>query len=217
MNSQEPLTKHSGTESLTLWQQIVEDWVAHGKDWTRPGFRAVAVHRFGVWRMKIQPKLLRAPFSVFYRMLFHKVRNTYGIELPYTVKLGRRVIIEHQSAIVIHGDSEIGDDCILRQGVTLGNRYLDRPFDAPKLGIGVNVGAGAKIFGDVKVGDGSNIGANAVVLKDVPVGATVVGIPAKVVAKSAERAALDKEIATWMHPVSLNELALHSNGDSKVD
>jgi serine O-acetyltransferase len=165
---------------LTLWQQLQEDWLAHGKDWTKPGFRAVAVHRFGVWRMGIQLKLLRAPLSILYTMLYRKVRNTYGIELPYTVKLGRRVIIEHQSAIVVHGYCEIGDDSILRQGVTLGNRYLDQPFDAPKLGNQVNVGAGAKIFGAVTIGDRANIGANAVVLQDVPADATAVGIPAKI-------------------------------------
>ncbi len=177
------------TPALGLWQQIKEDWIAHGRDWTRPGFRAVAVHRFGVWRMKIKPLLLRAPFSILYRALFRKVRNTYGIELPYTVQLGRRVIIEHQSAIVIHGDCVIGDDCIIRQGVTMGNRYLDRPFDAPKLGKRVNVGAGAKIFGNVTIGDGANIGANAVVLCDVPAGATAVGIPAKIISpKSGENA-----------------------------
>ncbi len=170
--------------ALSLWQQIKEDWIAHGKDWTKPGFRAVAVLRFGVWRMKIQSKLLRAPFSIFYRMLYRKVRNTYGIELPYTVQLGRRVIIEHQGAIVIHGDCAIGDDSIIRQGVTLGNRYLDRPFDAPKLGKCVNVGAGAKIFGNVTIGHGANIGANAVVLCDVPAGATAVGIPAKIINSS---------------------------------
>ncbi|NEQ20086.1 MAG: serine acetyltransferase [Microcoleus sp. SIO2G3] len=169
------------TPALGLWQQIKEDWIAHGRDWTRPGFRAVAIQRFGVWRMKVEPKILRAPFSILYRALFRKVRNTYGIELPYTVQLGRRVIIEHQSCIVIHGDSVIGDDSIIRQGVTLGNRYLDRPFDAPKLGARVNVGAGAKIFGNVTIGDDANIGANAVVLCDVPAGATAVGLPAKII------------------------------------
>lgn len=169
------------TPTLGLWQQIKEDWIAHGRDWTRPGFRAVAVQRFGVWRMKIEPKILRAPFSILYRALFRKIRNTYGIELPYTVQLGRRVIFEHQSGIVIHGDCSIGDDSIIRQGVTLGNRYLDRPFDAPKLGARVNVGAGAKIFGNVTIGDGANIGANAVVLCDVPAGATAVGLPAKII------------------------------------
>ena len=87
------------TPELGLWQQIKEDWNAHGRDWTKPGFRAVAVQRFGVWRMQVEPKLLRAPLSILYRSLYRKVRNTYGIDVPYTVKLGRRVVIEHQSAI----------------------------------------------------------------------------------------------------------------------
>jgi serine O-acetyltransferase len=167
--------------ALSLWQQIEEDWIAHGRDWTKPGFRAVAVHRFGVWRMKVEPKLLRAPLSILYRMLFRKIRNGYGIELPYSVELGRRVIVEHQGAIVIHGNCSIGDDSIIRQGVTLGNRYLERPFDAPRLGKGVNVGAGAKIFGHVTIGDRANIGANAVVLSDVPADTTAVGIPARII------------------------------------
>jgi serine acetyltransferase len=168
------------TKRVSLWEQWCSDWRAHGCDWTKPGFRAVAVHRFGAWRMTLQPKLLRAPFSILYRMLYRHVRNVYGIDLPYSVKLGQRVIIEHSSGIIIHGETEIGDDCILRQGVTLGNRYMDKPFDAPRLGKRVNVGAGAKILGAVQIGDDVQIGANAVVLCDVPGGATAVGIPARV-------------------------------------
>jgi serine O-acetyltransferase len=79
---------------------------------------------------------------------------------------------------VIHGNSEIGDDSILRQGCTLGNKSLDRPHDAPKLGKRVNVGAGAKILGAITVGDDAVIGANSVVLKDVPAGMIAVGLPA---------------------------------------
>jgi len=172
------------TPALGLWQQIQEDWIAHGRDWTKPGFRAVAVQRFGVWRMKVEPKLLRAPLSILYRSLYRKIRNTYGIDLPYSVKLGRRVVIEHQSAIIIHGNCTIGDDCIIRQGVTLGNRYLDKPLESPQLGDRVNVGAGAKILGKVNLGDNVNIGANAVVLSDVPAGKTAVGIPAKILAST---------------------------------
>lgn len=168
-------------ESIGFLEQLKEDWITHEKDWTKPGFRAVAVQRFGVWRMRIEPKILRAPFSILYRMLFRKIRNTYGIELPYSVKLGRRVIIEHQSCIVIHGNAVIGDDCIIRQGVTIGNRYLDRPLEAPKLGKKVNIGAGAKLFGNITVGNNVNIGANAVVLQDIPDGKTAVGIPAKII------------------------------------
>ncbi|MCY7392160.1 MAG: serine acetyltransferase [Leptolyngbyaceae cyanobacterium CAN_BIN12] len=165
---------------LSLWQQIKEDWVAHGCDWTKPGFRAVAVLRFGVWRMTISFKLLRFPFNILHTACYRRVRNNYGIDLPYTVQLGRRVVIEHQGAIVIHGYCTIGDDSIIRQGVTLGNRYLDRPLEAPKLGCRVNVGAGAKILGNVNIGDDANVGANAVVLSDIPAGKTAIGIPAKI-------------------------------------
>jgi len=118
---------------------------------------------------------------MIYRAMFRRCRNVYGIELPFSVALGRRVIIEHQGAIVIHGNCQIGDDCIIRQGVTLGNKSLDRPMDAPVLGRRVNVGAGAKILGAVTIGDDAVIGANAVVLCDVPAAATAVGIPARVI------------------------------------
>jgi serine O-acetyltransferase len=165
---------------LSLVSQIREDWIAHGRDWTKPGFRAVAIHRFGVWRMGITSRWLRMPFSLLYTMLFRRIRNHYGIELPYTVKLGRRVVVEHQGNIVVHGNCQIGDDSIIRQGTTLGIRYMDRLADAPKLGKRVNVGAGAKLFGAIVIGDDTNIGANAVVLCDVPDGMTAVGIPAKV-------------------------------------
>ncbi len=165
--------------SPAIWHLWREDLAAHRGDWTLPGFRAIAVCRFGQWRMRLRSRLLRAPLSVVYRWLFRRCRNRYGIELPYSVRLGRRVVIEHQGAIVIHGSCVIGDDCILRQGVTLGNRHLDRPLEAPILGQRVNVGAGAKILGLVRIGDDAVIGANAVVLDDVPPGTTVVGVPAR--------------------------------------
>lgn len=163
----------------SLWQLWREDLRAHRGDWTLPGFRAVAVCRFGQWRMGIRFKPLRAPFSVVYRWMYRRCRNVYGIELPYTVQLGRRVVIEHQGTIVIHGNAVIGDDCVLRQGVTLGNRYLERPFEAPTLGQRVNLGAGAKLLGNITIGDDAVIGANSVVLEDVAAGTTVVGIPAR--------------------------------------
>ncbi|PAX60283.1 serine O-acetyltransferase [Brunnivagina elsteri] len=193
-NSNDTNNTHETGIGLSFWQQIKEDWIAHGCDWTKPGFRAIAVYRFGVWRIQVEPKLVRAPLSILYRMLYRKVRNSYGIELPYTVKLGRRVVIEHQGAIVIHGYSTIGDECIIRQGVTLGNRYLEKPLAAPRLGKRVNIGAGAKVFGDVNIGDNANIGANAVVLLDVPPGATAVGVPAKIIDKKEEFRSQNSEV-----------------------
>ena len=164
---------------MSLLNQLREDWECHGKQWFKPGFQAVACARFGQWRMGIQPKLLRIPFSIIYRMWFLRCRNVYGIELPYSVKLGKRVVIEHQGNIVIHGNVEIGDGCIIRQGCTLGNKSLDKPFDSPKLGSNVNVGAGAKLLGAVVIGDNAQIGANSVVVKDVESNTTVAGIPAR--------------------------------------
>ena len=157
---------------------VREDLAAHGGDWTKPGFRALAVYRFGVWRMTVSPKLLRAPLSIIYRFFFRRARNIYGIELPYSATIGRRVVIEHQSGIVVHGATIIGDDCVIRQNCTFGIRRIDETSEAPVLGRGVDVGAGAVILGRVEIGDFAVIGANAVVLSDVPSGAMAVGVPA---------------------------------------
>ncbi|MGV6859286.1 MAG: serine O-acetyltransferase [bacterium] len=170
---------------------IREDWKAHGEDWTKPGFRAMAIYRFGVWRMGIRSKWLRAPLSLLYRAMFRRARNVWGIELPYSAKVGRRVVIEHQGGIVIHGNAEIGDDSIVRQGVTIGNRNLSDPFAAPVIGAFVNIGAGAVLAGDINVGDNAVIGANAVVLEDVPEGALAVGVPARI--KSRKPTGIEEE------------------------
>lgn len=164
---------------LNLCGQISEDFDAHGREWTKPGFRSVAVHRFGVWRMTIKSKVLRAPLSVVYRWAYRHCRNVYGIELPYTVQLGRRVVFEHQGGIVVHGNCRIGDDCIIRQNCTLGIRKMSELDKAPTLEAGVSVGAGAAILGAVTLGAGCMVGANAVVLSDVPPGALAIGVPAR--------------------------------------
>jgi serine O-acetyltransferase len=143
--------------------------------------RVLFVFRFGQWRMTISNRLLRIPLSWFYRQMEKHVRFKYGIELPYTVALGDRVVFEHQHGIVIHGNAKIGNDCIIRHGVTIGNKNLDCPMDAPVIGNNVNIGAGAKIFGSVEIGNDVDIGANAVVINDIPDNAVAVGIPAKVI------------------------------------
>jgi serine O-acetyltransferase len=171
------------SHQTSLLELIKEDYAAHGRDLFSPGFHALALHRFGRWRMGIEQRTLRLPFSMLYKALYRATSSVYGIELPYTASVGRRVVLEHQHGIVVHGAAVIGDECIIRQGVTLGIRTMDRKSDAPVLGAGVNVGAGAKILGNVRVGDRASIGANAVVLADVPAGALAVGVPASVVAR----------------------------------
>lgn len=167
----------------SLFLRIQEDWRYNGEDWTRPGFRALAMYRFGVWRMGIESDLLRMPMSVLYRFMHRSIRNHYGIELHYTAKLGRRIVIAHQGAIVIHEFAEIGDDCVIRQGVTLGAAGQYSVDEAPKLGRGVTLGAGAVLVGKVKVGDGAKIGPNAVVIADVPAGSLAFAPPARVISQ----------------------------------
>lgn len=172
-----------------LVDYVAEDWRTHGRDISLPGFRAVLIHRLTTYRVH-RRGLVGKLLGFVCRTGHRRVRNVYGIELPYSVRLGRRVVFEHQGGIVIHGNAAIGDGCIIRQGVTLGNRHLDDPDSAPALGNGVNVGAGAKILGGIHIGDGAAIGANAVVLHDVPAGGTVVGIPAGPLVRSAPQTPL---------------------------
>lgn len=167
-----------------MWRDIKCDWQANNKSINIAGFRVLFVYRFGKWRMTIKPKLLRMPFSFIYRQMEKHVRFKYGIELPYTVSLGNHVTFEHQHGIVIHGNAVIGDRCVIRQGVTIGNRTNNAPYDAPVIGNNVSIGAGAKILGKITIGDNVIIGANAVVIKDVADGMTVVGVPAHPIIKA---------------------------------
>lgn len=164
-----------------LMEYWAEDYEVHRRDASRPGFRAIAVHRFGNYRMHIA-KPWRGVLTLIYQPLYEHCRNYYGVELPYSAKVGRRVLFEHQGGIVIHGCAEIGDECIIRQGVTLGNRHMNAPFAAPVLGKRVNVGAGAKVLGGIQLGDDSSVGANSVVISDVADGCIAVGIPARILA-----------------------------------
>jgi serine O-acetyltransferase len=170
-----------------MFTLIREDFQAHGRDPWRQGLWAMAVFRFGRWRYRVRPAALRKPLSLAYRLLKLAVQITTGIDLPCETRVGRRLVIEHFGGIVVSGDTVIGDDVRLRQGVTLGLRRTGLP-GAPVIGHRVDIGAGAKILGPVHIGDDAVIGANAVVLCDVPAGALAVGIPARIRQRPARRA-----------------------------
>jgi serine O-acetyltransferase len=152
---------------------IRQDWQANFRDWTLPGFRALAVYRFGRWAHQLRFRPVRAVLVRVHRTMFRFVRNYYGIELPVTASIGRNIIIGHQGGIVVHRHAVIGDDCFLRQNVTIGGTRVDRGNEAPTLGKGVSVGCGAVIVGGITIGDNANIGPNVVVISDVPPGAAL--------------------------------------------
>lgn len=167
--------------TLGLFELIKEDWDTHFKDWKQCGFRAMAVYHFGVWASSLHNKILRFIAMRIYWFFYRWVRNYYGIELLYTTKIGRRFLIGHQGGIVIHPDASFGDDCLIRQGVTVGDVGRGSDGSAPQMGDEVHVGAGAVIMGNIKVGNYVNIGPNAVIMANVPDGATAFGNPARIV------------------------------------
>ncbi len=139
-----------------------------------PGFHALLFHRLAYWLWNVRLRWLA-------RFVSHWSRWITGIEIHPGVIIGRRFFIDHGMGVVIGETAEIGDDCTLYHGVTLGGTSWNKGKRHPTLGNGVVVGAGAKILGPITIGAGAKIGSNAVVVKDVPAGATAIGIPARIV------------------------------------
>lgn len=161
-----------------MFENFREDWLTYGGDLTRQGLWVMAVYRLGVWRYGIRLRAIRLPFSFLYRALKLISQIATGVELPCETKVGRRFCIEHFGAIIISGDAVFGDDCIVRNGVTIGLRRTGQR-GAPRVGNRVDIGAGAVLLGPITIGDDVSIGANAVVLNDVPANHIAVGIPAR--------------------------------------
>ena len=142
-----------------------------------PGFHALLFHCLAHW-------LWQHRWLLAGRFVSHLGRMLTGIEIHPGARIGKRLFIDHGMGVVIGETAEIGDDCTLYQGVTLGGTSLDRGQKRhPTLGNGVIVSVHAQVLGPFRVGDGARIGAQAVVLSEVPDGATMVGIPAKPVAR----------------------------------
>ena len=162
-----------------MFENLREDWHTYEKDIWRQGLWVMVAYRFGRWRYGVRPSFLRPPLSFVYKLLKIGSQILTGIDLPCEVQVGRRLKIEHFGDIIVSGDTVIGDDVVLRNGVTIGLRHTGVR-GAPVIGNRVDIGAGAKILGAIRIGDDSAIGANAVVITDVPAGSIAVGVPAKV-------------------------------------
>ena len=142
-----------------------------------PGFQALIMHR-------ISHKLWRYKLPLFPRLISHLTRFLTGVEIHPGARIGKGVFIDHGMGVVIGETSEIGDRCLLYQGVTLGGTGKESGKRHPTLESNVVVGAGAKVLGGIYVGTNTRIGAGSVVVKNVDANSTVVGIPGRIVHQS---------------------------------
>ncbi|HEY82783.1 MAG TPA: serine O-acetyltransferase [Dehalococcoidia bacterium] len=159
-----------------------------------PGLHALWLHRLAhfLWQHKLR---------LLARLLSHLNRFLTNIEIHPGAKIGRRFFIDHGAGVVIGETSEIGDDVLLYQGVVLGGTTLEKKKRHPTLGNNVVMGSGAIALGPITIGDGARIGSGSVVVKSVPPGATVVGIPGKVV-EDRRRPVVDLEHGKLPDPVA---------------
>jgi serine O-acetyltransferase len=141
-----------------------------------PGLHAIWLHRISHWLWTHKLRFLG-------RLLSHLGRFLTNIEIHPGARIGRRVFIDHGSGVVIGETSELGDDCLLYQGVVLGGTTLEKKKRHATLGHGVVMGTGSITLGPITIGDGARVGAGSVVVKSVPPGVTVVGIPGRIVTR----------------------------------
>ena len=160
------------------------------------GFHAILYHRLSNF-------LFRHKRFFLARWVSQHARRRTGIEIHPAAKIGRGVFIYHGMGVVIGETAEVGDNCVIYQGVTLGGTGKDRGKRHPTLGNNVMVGAGAKILGPFRVGDNAKIAANAVVLEEIPPDSTAVGVPAKIVRREGQRVEQNLDQVHMPDPVAL--------------
>lgn len=166
-----------------MFDNISNDLKVYKGDWAAQGFWVMLVYRFGRWRYSVKPVILRKFFSIIYKILYKFIQIITGIEFPCEVEVGRNFIIDHFGGIVISGYARFGDNCRIRNGVVVGLKNVEE-IAAPIIGNNVDIGAGAKVLGNIKIGNNVMIGANAVVLCDVPDNSIAVGVPASIKVRS---------------------------------
>ena len=170
-----------------------------------PGIKAVHSHRLAHWCYRHNLKFLA-------RAISQRSRRRTGIEIHPGATIGRRLVIDHGMGIVIGETAEIGDDCLIYHGVTLGGTGKDVGKRHPTIGNNVLIGTGAKVLGPIRVGDNSRIAANSVVLKEIPEDSTAVGIPARVVRIAGQKVNFAGEVdqVSVADPVSTELAALRA-------
>ncbi|MCP4936648.1 MAG: transferase [bacterium] len=181
-----PLAKgdvNTNPADISFWSLIAEDFRANGSSLWAQGFWVIFTHRFGNWRMDVKPKILRLPLTVIYRIIHKLNQIVCGIQLDYSVPVGRRVHLLHFGGMLL-GPRSIGNDVVLKQNTTLGSSDEGDVNARPVIEDHVEIGPGAVIVGDITIGHHSKIGPNAVVITDIPPYSVAFGVPARVIMKT---------------------------------
>ena len=161
-----------------------------------PGLHAIWLHR-------VAHSFYQRKWYTTARLISHFNRGFTGIEIHPGAKIGRRLFIDHGMGVVIGETTEIGEDCLIYKGVVLGGTTLEKKKRHPTLGNRVIIGSNSTVLGAITIGDGARIGSGSVVVKPVPAGATVVGVPARIVESlTPEKEELDFEHGNLPDPLS---------------
>jgi serine O-acetyltransferase len=169
-----------------MFDNIRADLRSYEGRWWEQGFWVMVVYRFGRWRYGVKPALLRKPLSLVYKVAYKFIQIITGIDLPCEAVVGRNFVIDHFGGIIVSGFAKFGDNCRIRDGVSIGLRRVEEPC-APTIGNNVDIGTGAKLLGNITIGDNVLIGANAVVITDVPSNSMAMGVPAVIRPRSADK------------------------------
>jgi serine O-acetyltransferase len=210
---------------LAMWERLKED-VRMIKERDPAVKNAVEIFLcypglHAIWLHRIANALYQRRWFTTARLVSHFSRGITGIEIHPGAKIGRRLFIDHGMGVVIGETTEIGDDCLIYKGVVLGGTTLKKKKRHPTLGNRVIVGSNSTILGAITISDGARIGSNSVVIKSVPPGATVVGVPGRIVESLTAdvKAELDFEHGNLPDPFSdimKMLLQLHSKLEERV-
>src|SRR5512136_164659 len=207
-----------------MWERLKED-IRTIKDRDPAAKNAVEIllcypGLHAVWLHRIAHALYQRGWFTTARLISHFSRSLTGIEIHPGAKIGRRLFIDHGMGVVMGETTEIGDDCLIYKGVVLGGTTLEKKKRHPTLGNRVIIGSNSTVLGAITIGDGARIGSGSVVVKSVPAGATVVGVPGRIVESlTPEKEELDFEHGNLPDPLSdimKMLLQLHSKLEERV-
>ena len=210
---------------LAMWERLKED-IRTIKERDPAAKNAVEIFLcypglHAIWLHRIAHFLYQRRWFTTARLVSHFSRGFTGIEIHPGAKIGRRLFIDHGMGVVIGETTEIGDDCLIYKGVVLGGTTLEKKKRHPTLGNRVIIGSNSTVLGAITIGDGARIGSGSVVVKPVPPGATVVGVPGRIVESltADEKEELDFEHGNLPDPFSdimKMLLQLHSKLEERV-